>query len=113
MQNTLKAQYEQYRNYLESVEMIQIKCHDLKHQIAGLRTETDAEKRKEWLALSQSKDAPRDIPGRWYKPNTREPIRDETIREMVRLNAVIERAGLATTSPITQIFFANSVCRSV
>ena len=58
------------------------------------------EKRKEWLALSQSKDAPRDIPGRWYKPNTREPIRDETIREMVRLNAVIERAGLATTSPL-------------
>lgn len=43
---------------------------------------------------------PRDIPGRWYKPNTREPIRDETIREMVRLNAVIERAGLATTSPL-------------
>ncbi len=58
MQNTLKAQYEQYRNYLESVEMIQIKCHDLKHQIAGLRTETDAEKRKEWLdAMEQELNA--------------------------------------------------------
>mgnify|MGYP003279076026 FL=1 len=64
------------------------------------REKLQPEKRKEWLALSQSKDAPRDIPGRWYKPNTREPIRDETIREMVRLNAVIERAGLATTSPL-------------
>lgn len=58
------------------------------------------EERKNWLRLSQSKDAPRDIPGRWYKPNTREPIRDETLREMVRLNAVIERPGLATTSPL-------------
>jgi hypothetical protein len=56
--------------------------------------------RNKWLEISQSKDAPRDIPGRWYKPNTREPIRDETLREMVRLNAVVERAGLATTSPL-------------
>ncbi|MFV0363732.1 MAG: GHKL domain-containing protein [Suipraeoptans sp.] len=49
MQNTLKNQYEQYRNYLDSVEMIQIKLHDLKHQMAGLRIETDVTKRKEWL----------------------------------------------------------------
>lgn len=58
------------------------------------------EERKEWLRVSQSKDAPRDIQGRWYKPNTREPIRDETLREMVRLNAVIERTNLPTTSPL-------------
>lgn len=58
MQNALKSQYEQYRNYLDSAEMIQIKCHDLKHQIAGLRTETDAEKRKEWLdAMEQELSA--------------------------------------------------------
>lgn len=56
--------------------------------------------RQQWLQMIQGKDAPRDIPGRWYKPNTREPIRDESLREMVRLNAVIERAGLATTSPL-------------
>ncbi|PWJ48894.1 BsuBI/PstI family type II restriction endonuclease [Faecalicatena contorta] len=59
-----------------------------------------SEERKKWLQIIQSKDAPRDIPDRWYKPNTREPIRDETLREMVRLNAVIEREGLATTSPL-------------
>lgn len=58
MQNTLKNQYEQYRNYLDSVEMIQIKFHDLKHQITGLRTETDAKKRKEWLdAMEQELNA--------------------------------------------------------
>jgi hypothetical protein len=39
------------------------------------------------------------IAGRWYAPNTREPIRDETIRSgLVLTGAVIERAGLPTTS---------------
>ena len=57
MQNTLKSQYEQYCNYLDSVEMVQIMCHDLKHQITGLRTETDAERKKEWLdAMEQELD---------------------------------------------------------
>lgn len=51
MQNVLNTQYDMYRNYLDSVEMIQIKCHDLKHQIAGLRAETDLEKRKAWLDM--------------------------------------------------------------
>jgi hypothetical protein len=60
----------------------------------------DSESRKKWLEISQGTKAPRDIPGRWYKPNTREPIRDETLREMVRLGAVIERSGLPTTSPL-------------
>ena len=40
------------------------------------------------------------IEGRWYAANTREPIRDETLREgLVRVDAVKERAGLPTTSP--------------
>lgn len=59
----------------------------------------EQKERTRWLSLNQSSKAPRDIPNRWYKPNTREPIRDETIREMVRLNAVIERQSLPTTSP--------------
>lgn len=39
-------------------------------------------------------------PGRrWYSDNTREPIRDETLREgFVALGAVIEKAGVPTTS---------------
>ena len=45
----LKSQYEQYRNYQESFEMINIKYHDLKHQITGLRTESDTGKRNIWL----------------------------------------------------------------
>lgn len=41
-----------------------------------------------------------EVPGaRWYQDNSREPLRDETIRQgFIGNNAVIERAGLATTS---------------
>ena len=55
--------------------------------------------RNEWLAASMrsTTDA---IEGRWYAANTREPIRDETLRTgLVRTGAVAERQGLPTTSP--------------
>ena len=40
------------------------------------------------------------IDGRWYAANTREPIRDETLREgLLRTGAVQERGDLPTTSP--------------
>jgi hypothetical protein len=40
------------------------------------------------------------VPGeRWYEDNTREPIRDETLRDgLVAIGAVIRRGDLATTS---------------
>lgn len=54
--------------------------------------------RNEWvsLTLSSKKDRPIDS---WYAPNSREPIRDETIRTgFIPCNAVVERKGLPTTS---------------
>ena len=45
----LKSQYDQYRNYQDSLDLIQMKYHDLKHQITGLRAESDEEKRKKWI----------------------------------------------------------------
>ena len=40
------------------------------------------------------------IEGRWYAVNTREPIRDETLREgLIRTGAVMELQGIPTTSP--------------
>jgi hypothetical protein len=37
--------------------------------------------------------------GRWFADNSREPIRDETIKEgLIRVGAVVERPGLAPTS---------------
>lgn len=55
--------------------------------------------REAWSDQSM-RPASGDIPGRWYAANTREPIRDETLRAgLVRTGAVMEREGLATTSP--------------
>lgn len=45
----LRAQYDKYIHYQDSVEMINMKYHDMKHQIMALRMETDEEKRNKWL----------------------------------------------------------------
>ena len=56
--------------------------------------------REAWLGESM-RPAAGYIEGRWYAANTREPIRDETLREgLVRMGAVKEREGLPTTSPL-------------
>lgn len=49
IQNILQNQYVQYRQSRESIEVINRKYHDLKHQIAVLRTEPDAAKRSAYL----------------------------------------------------------------
>ena len=60
---------------------------------------TDVEDRIAWAELSV-KPSKADVPGRWYAGNTRESIRDDTIRyALIQSGAVIERTGLATTSP--------------
>ena len=60
---------------------------------------TDEHERQDWTDESM-KPAAGNIEGRWYAANTREPIRDETLREgLVRTGAVKEREGLPTTSP--------------
>ena len=49
MRHVLSSQYEQFRNYQESEEMLHMMQHDLKHQIEGLRGETNEQKREAWL----------------------------------------------------------------
>ena len=72
---------------------------------------TRDEARESWLEISM-RPAAGYIEGRWYAANTREPIRDETLREgLVRCGAVKERQDLPTTSPrpryaLTQEFAA-------
>lgn len=60
---------------------------------------TAPEVRRRWLKLVQSSHRLRSVKGRWYGENTREPIRDETIQQLIALGIVVERTGLATTSP--------------
>lgn len=52
--NVLETQYVQYRQSRESIEVINRKYHDLKHQIAALRSEPDAQRRGEWLDAMES-----------------------------------------------------------
>ena len=59
----------------------------------------DPEGRRRWLASVQSRGRPKNVTGQWYSENTRESIRDETLRILVDLGPVVERAGLPTTSP--------------
>lgn len=49
IQSMLNAQYDSYRNYQEVTDLINIKYHDLKHQIAALRNEQSPEKREKWI----------------------------------------------------------------
>ena len=64
-----------------------------------------------WLAESM-RPAAGHIEGRWYAANTREPIRDETLREgLVRMGAVKEREGLPTTSPLPRYALAEEFAR--
>lgn len=49
VQNILQNQYVQYRQSRESIDLINRKYHDLKHQIAVLRAEPDAQKRADFL----------------------------------------------------------------
>ncbi len=45
----LETQYVQYRQSRESIDLINRKYHDLKHQIAALRAEPDPQRRGAWL----------------------------------------------------------------
>ncbi len=45
----LKAQYDKYRNYQTTFDVINMKYHDLKHQIAGLRAEMTEGERQKWI----------------------------------------------------------------
>lgn len=49
VQSVLQNQYIQYKQSRESIELINYKYHDLKHQIAVLRSEEDAKKREAFL----------------------------------------------------------------
>lgn len=49
VQNILKNQYQQYQQSKKSIDLINRKYHDIKHQIAVLRAEPDAVKRNAYL----------------------------------------------------------------
>jgi hypothetical protein len=66
------------------------------------------EERRAWAAASLGKERS-EIPGRWYAVDTREPIRDETLREgLIPTGAVVVREGLPTTSSVPRYALARA-----
>src|SRR5229473_981341 len=60
-----------------------------------LRSDTD---REAYIAAVEKRGSQLPV-DRWFQDNTREPIRDETLRDgFVRMGAVVTRPGIATTS---------------
>lgn len=57
------------------------------------------QQRAKWVSDSLAPGKMKNVPGRWYASNTREPIRDETLRSgLVALGAVVERRNIPTSS---------------
>jgi hypothetical protein len=55
--------------------------------------------RLKWAKESLAPGKMKSVQGRWYAQNTREPIRDETLRNgLIPLGAIVERPGVPTTS---------------
>lgn len=62
MNAMLRSQYDRYLHHQESMEMVNRKYHDLKHQITVLRMETDEKKREQWLdSMEQELDVYKNI----------------------------------------------------
>ena len=69
---------------------------------------TTEEDRVNWAKSSMKKES-HNIPGRWYAVDTREPIRDETLKDgLVATGAVLLRPNVATTSSIPRYTLAPS-----
>lgn len=61
---------------------------------------TGDSQRADWYVIMRSSKKKRPMDS-WYAPNSREPIRDETLRGgLVNVGAVIQRAGVPTTSSL-------------
>lgn len=68
MQNILQNQYIQYRQSKESIDLINRKYHDLKHQIALLRVEQDSVKRMEFIDAMESEIKSYDVQNKTGNP---------------------------------------------
>ena len=79
MRHVLDSQYEQFRNYQESEEMLHMLQHDIKHQINGLRGETNAEKREAWLDLMEN-----ELDKWWLPQRTGNPVFDTILSAALR-----------------------------
>lgn len=86
-----------YIGAIEGTDMWMGPKHVYRMGVAQANLRSDAERTAYIVEVDRrGSQAP---PDRWFQDNTREPIRDETLRDgLVRMGAVVTRPGLATTS---------------
>jgi hypothetical protein len=79
IRHVLDSQYEQFRNYQESEEMLHMMQHDLKHQTEGLRGETNEKKRQAWLDEMEN-----ELDKWWLPQRTGNPVFDTILSATYR-----------------------------
>ena len=79
IRHVLDSQYEQFRNYQESEEMLHMMQHDIKHQIEGLRAETNEQKREAWLDEME-----KELDKWWLPQRTGNPVFDTILSATFR-----------------------------
>lgn len=103
IQLLLQRQYEQYRLSKESIEVINRKYHDLKHQIGVIRMESSAEKRDEYLSQLES-----EMRGIGLMQKTGNDILD-TILFNKQLNCARHRIELTAVAEGERLGFMNAM----
>lgn len=83
MQTLLTKQYELYIRSKENMDLINRRCHDLKHQIQVIREETDAQKRLVYL-----NDIEKDIKNFDYRYNTGSNVLDIILTS--KIHSIVE-----------------------
>lgn len=79
IRHVLSSQYEQFRYYQESEEMLHMIQHDLKHQIEGLRGETNEQKKEAWLDMIEN-----ELDKWWLPQRTGNPVFDTILSAKLR-----------------------------
>ena len=79
IRHVLSSQYEQFRYFQESEEMLHMMQHDLKHQIEGLRGETNEQKKGAWLDMIEN-----ELDKWWLPQRTGSPVFDTILSAKLR-----------------------------
>jgi len=89
-----------YIGAVEGLERWLAPRHVVRMGNAQAANQSDAARGEYYTAMTKSKSPP-PAPDRWYADNSREPLRDEVIRQgFVPMNALTEKSGVPTTSPL-------------
>ena len=106
IRQVLKSQYEQYRNFQQSEEQLHMMQHDLKHQIDGLRAETDMQKRTEWLNRME-----KELESWWVPQKSGSPVLDTLLAgKLLRARNLGIRITCVADGSLLSMMHVTDVC---